>query len=222
VRATEPPAIAVTSERSLVAEAVGAALSGSNLDVVQISWPGDRRDPDAGWPPGTAPPEQGLMLCDLAPSTVAAARWVVSRYPARWLLLTDAPRGPMWGAMLEVGVVKILRSSTTMADLLDVIDALRAGTVGEDRSDRDELVAMWREDQAERAAARARVNSLTRRELEVLQLLHLGLTVGQISERNEVAPSTVRSQVRSVLRKLGVNSQLAAAAHFEKWGGDGP
>jgi DNA-binding CsgD family transcriptional regulator len=30
----------------------------------------------------------------------------------------------------------------------------------------------------------------------------------------------VRSQVRSVLSKLGVKSQLAAVAHFDKWRGD--
>jgi DNA-binding NarL/FixJ family response regulator len=62
------------------------------------------------------------------------------------------------------------------------------------------------------------MSALTPRELEVLRLLHGGYTVAQIAERNDVAPSTVRSQVRSVLRKLGVNSQLAAAAHYERWG----
>jgi DNA-binding NarL/FixJ family response regulator len=216
-RLDTPILIAVTSDRSLVADAVSAALSGSNVSVVRVPWPGERRLRDAGWPAGMEPPELALMLCDLDPASVEAARWVVWRYPTRWLLLTDAPRGPLWGAMLEAGVAGILRSSTTVADLLDVIAALREGTV-DGQPDHDELVEAWRQVQLERAEAQARVSSLTQRELEVLRMLHSGHTVRQIAEINGVAPSTVRSQVRSVLRKLGVNSQLAAAAHFEKWG----
>jgi DNA-binding NarL/FixJ family response regulator len=211
-------AIAVASDRSLVAEAVGAALSGGNFDVVQIPWPRDRRDRGAGWPEDTDYPEQALMLCDLDPSCLDAARWLVRRYPTRWLLLTDAPRGPLWGAMYEAGVARILQSGTTMADLLAAVAALHEGVVGNTRADRDELVELWRRAETERAAARDRMSSLTPRELEVLRLLHGGYTVAQIAERNDVAPSTVRSQVRSVLRKLGVNSQLAAAAHYERWG----
>jgi DNA-binding NarL/FixJ family response regulator len=212
-----PPAIAVTSDRSLVAEAVSAALAGSNLAIVRIPWPGDRREHSAGWPPLSSPPDLALMLCDLEPSSVRAARWLVATYPSRWLLLTDAPKGPLWGAMLEVGVAGILLSSTSMADLMDAITAVRHGAGGGCPIDRDELVEAWRRDQAERAESRARMSSLTRREFEVLRLLHLGRTVRQIADSHAVAPSTVRSQVRSVLRKLGVNSQLAAAALFDKW-----
>lgn len=211
-------AIAVASDRSLVAEAVGAALSEGDLEVVQIPWPRDRRDRGTGWPTDTDPPAQALMMCDLDPSCIDAARWLVRRYPSRWLLLTDAPRGPLWGAMYEVGVARIMQSGTTLADLLATVTALHEGAAGNARGDRDELVELWRHAEAERAAARTRMSSLTPRELEVLRLLHGGYTVAQIAERNDVAPSTVRSQVRSVLRKLGVNSQLAAAAHFERWG----
>jgi DNA-binding NarL/FixJ family response regulator len=215
------PVVGVASDRSLVAEAVGAALAGSNVSVVRIPWPGDRREPGPVWSLDSPPPSVGLLLCDLEASTVRTARWLVSRYPTRWLLLTDAPHGLLWGAMLEVGVAGILPSSTTIADLLDAIAALGNGVSGTlTPADRDELVEAWRRDQAERADARARMHSLTRRELEVLRLLHHGRTVRQIAELHDVAPSTVRSQVRSVLRKLGVSSQLAAAALLEKWGDD--
>jgi DNA-binding NarL/FixJ family response regulator len=215
-----PVVVAVASDRSLVADAVSAALSGSNLVIVRVPWPGDRPERDCGWPPGTDPPELALMLCDLDPPSVEAARWVVASHPTRWLLLTDAPRGALWGAMLEAGVARILPSSTSIADLFDIITVLRGGAADDDQRDRDELVEAWRRLQPERAEARARLHSLTQRELEVLEMLHLGHTVSEIAELNGVAPSTVRSQVRSVLRKLGVNSQLAAVAHLERWGGD--
>jgi DNA-binding NarL/FixJ family response regulator len=212
-------AIAVASDRSLVADAVGAALSGGNLVIERISWPGDRRKRDAGWSSEGAAPGLGLMLCDLQPSSVGAAFWVLGRYPTRWLLLTDAPRGPLWGAMFEAGVVRILPSSTTMADLMHIIEVLRGESAEEGLAGRAELVEEWRQDQFDQTEARSRISSLTRREFEVLRQLHLGLAVREIAEQNGVAQSTVRSQVRSVLRKLGVNSQLAAAAQFDKWDG---
>lgn len=210
--------VAIASDRSLVAEAVAAALRGGNLDTVQVPWPGRNRDPDAGWPEGSPRPEQALMLCDLEVASLEAAQWLVQRYPAQWLLLTEAPRGPLWGAMFELGVARILPSSTTMADVMHAIMALRQGATGNPLAERAELVRRWRRRQAERAVARARMSGLTEREVQVLRMLHLGFTVVQIAAHHGVAPSTVRSQVRSVLRKLGVNSQLAAAAHYEKWG----
>lgn len=214
------PLIAVTSDRSLVADAVGAALTGNGFAIVRIPWPSALPERAPGWPPGTDVPELGLILCDLDPAAVDAARWVAASYPTRWLLLTDAPRGPLWGAMIDAGVVAILESSSTFADVLDAIAALRKGGLEYELSDRNGLVEAWRREQAERADARAKLSLLTHREREVLLMIHLGHTVGEIAAMNGVAPSTVRSQVRSVLRKLGVNSQLAASALFEKYGGE--
>jgi len=217
--AAAPIVIAVASDRSLIADAVSAALSGSDTVIVPVPWPSHRVE-RVGWPPSTDPPALALMLVDLDRSALEAARRLVASRPARWLLLTDTPRGPLWGAMLEAGVTNILPSSTTMADVQGIIAGLRAGVVTEGPPDRDELLGAWRRVQALRAEAGARLNSLTRREREVLQMLHLGQTVVEIAEGSGVAPSTVRSQVRSVLRKLGVNSQLAAVAFFDQWDAD--
>ena len=57
-----------------------------------------------------------------------------------------------------------------------------------------------------------RVGSLTPREHEVLTLLHAGEPVAQIAQLLGVSPATVRTQVKAVLRKLQVNSQLGAVA----------
>jgi predicted ATPase/DNA-binding CsgD family transcriptional regulator len=51
---------------------------------------------------------------------------------------------------------------------------------------------------------------LTVREIEVLQLVSLGLTDAQIAERLVISPRTVEAHVRSVLNKLGVNSRTSA------------
>ena len=61
--------------------------------------------------------------------------------------------------------------------------------------------------------------SLTGREADVLAGLMNGLAATEIADRSFVSLSTVRSQIRSVLAKLGVHSQLAAVAmaHQSGW-----
>jgi two-component system nitrate/nitrite response regulator NarL len=53
---------------------------------------------------------------------------------------------------------------------------------------------------------------LTRREQEVLSALMRGAKARDICVQSYVSMPTVRSQIRSILMKLGVTSQLAAVA----------
>jgi DNA-binding NarL/FixJ family response regulator len=53
---------------------------------------------------------------------------------------------------------------------------------------------------------------LSRREQEVLWALMHGVSAREIAKQSYVALPTVRSQIRAVLSKLGVSSQLAAVA----------
>ena len=65
----------------------------------------------------------------------------------------------------------------------------------------------------------ARLDLLTTREREVLAHLMLGRTVREIAARSVVSEATVRTQVKSILAKLEVTSQLAAVglAHHVGW-----
>ncbi|WP_405968562.1 response regulator transcription factor [Streptomyces sp. NBC_00015] len=62
-----------------------------------------------------------------------------------------------------------------------------------------------------RSAARARVDSLTTREREVLAFLGGGLSNGQIARRLHVVEGTVKAHVSSILARLGVDNRAAAA-----------
>ncbi|MEE1942435.1 response regulator transcription factor [Streptomyces sp. TRM 70361] len=62
-----------------------------------------------------------------------------------------------------------------------------------------------------RSAARARVDSLTAREREVLAFLGSGLSNGQIARRLHVVEGTVKAHVSSILARLGVENRAAAA-----------
>ena len=55
--------------------------------------------------------------------------------------------------------------------------------------------------------------ALSRREREVLEQLHFGLTNRQIAERLGISPNTVNKHVQKVLRKLGVGNRILAVMH---------
>ena len=64
------------------------------------------------------------------------------------------------------------------------------------------------------ATPRARkIGPLTAREREVLQLTASGLSDAEIASRLVVSPRTVHAHLRSIYRKLGVNSRADATRH---------
>ena len=60
---------------------------------------------------------------------------------------------------------------------------------------------------------RTRFNQLSRRELQVLDHLQLGLTNRQIAQRLFVSTNTVNKHVHQVLRKLDVTNRVQAAIY---------
>jgi DNA-binding NarL/FixJ family response regulator len=61
-------------------------------------------------------------------------------------------------------------------------------------------------------AASARLNDLTDREKEVLDLLTQGCTNRQIAEQLAISANTVKKHVDHILQKLGVSNRSAAVA----------
>ena len=59
---------------------------------------------------------------------------------------------------------------------------------------------------------RARLARLTVRERDILEMLKAGRSAAEIARRGVVSEATVRTQIRSILAKLEVSSQVAAVA----------
>jgi DNA-binding NarL/FixJ family response regulator len=64
--------------------------------------------------------------------------------------------------------------------------------------------------------------SLTRREADVLNGLSRGLTNVEIAAELNVNPSTVKSHVRTLYRKLGVSNRTQAAVQYLSEARSGP
>jgi DNA-binding NarL/FixJ family response regulator len=62
---------------------------------------------------------------------------------------------------------------------------------------------------------------LTRRQLEVAQLLAEGLRNGDIAERLGISAHTVRRHMEAILRRLNVSNRAAAAKELRNGRADG-
>ena len=88
-------------------------------------------------------------------------------------------------------------------------------------AERASLLNEARLERARQQAQLAPFERLSEREAEVLGEIAQGHSVSAIARASVVSEATVRSQVRSILTKLGVGSQLEAAAlaHGSGWVG---
>jgi two-component system, NarL family, nitrate/nitrite response regulator NarL len=113
---------------------------------------------------------------------------------------------------LEAGAIGLASKAESFASVLEKVRKAADGEVVTPVGDRAVYVA---ELQAHRSAERARTapfEALTRRERQVLGMMMDGSSADKMARESFVSMATVRTQIRSVLQKLGVNSQLAAAA----------
>ncbi|MGA5406917.1 response regulator [Streptomyces lavendulocolor] len=119
--------------------------------------------------------------------------------------------------------VLVLTTYDTDADILAAVEAGASGYLLKDAPP-EELAAAVRTAAAGRSALapavahrlmdrmRTPAEALTRRELEVLQLVGEGLSNQQISKRLFLSQATVKSHLVHVYAKLGVDSRTAAVA----------
>jgi DNA-binding NarL/FixJ family response regulator/signal transduction histidine kinase len=101
-----------------------------------------------------------------------------------------------------VGAVRRLRAGETLMPLEEVVELLRFASARRD----------------EEYEARQAIESLTPREIEVLQALADGLDSRQIAERLHISLRTERNHMTSILAKLGVHSQLQALVLAQRHG----
>lgn len=133
------------------------------------------------------------------------------------VVLTTAPRGGLWGALLEAGAVAVLSASTGSDAIEDALRDAAEGRHGHTPGEVDGLVTQWHLLREAHERMHRLVRSLTAREHEVLELLYDGATVTEIAAHFGVAQATVRTQVKSILRKFEVGSQLAAVAAYDRY-----
>jgi two-component system nitrate/nitrite response regulator NarL len=140
------------------------------------------------------------------PDGLDAARMIRERCPATAVLVLSGLDDPaILAKATELGVAGVLRKDQNVDRIAGALDVIASGGV------------VYGPVKAHTTRSRSKhryhpVRDLTSREKEVLRRIVAGQSTKQMTHEMNVAPSTLRTYVKSMLTKLGAHTRLEAAA----------
>jgi len=158
-------------------------------------------------------PDVVLLDLYLADGLSGISLMPMLRAPGRTVIVLTAETEPtILARALEAGADAVLGKTVPFPQLIREIVAIPRGQSVEAGIRRSQVMHEARVAARERSRRLAPFAALTPREEAVLSMLVDGIQAADIAEASYVSLSTVRSQIRSILAKLGVGSQLAAVS----------
>jgi DNA-binding NarL/FixJ family response regulator len=118
----------------------------------------------------------------------------------------------LWGA-IEAGAAGFVLKDTTADDLISGVRAVAGGGAWFDPAVAPRVLAGYRTLVAPARRTAQRLEELTDREHDVLQLLSRGATNAEIAAILHVGEATVKTHVGSIFSKLGVRDRAAAIVY---------
>ena len=193
--------VLLCDDHQLFAEALGDALSARGDDVVLTTSPdhavalAQEHQPavcvmDRSFPEGDVGAEAARRVLAVSPRTAV-------------LMLTGSAEPAAARAAIGVGVRGFLRKDEPLPHIVTALDQLADGLLVVDP-------AVLRPEVSR--SSRPLPSTLTAREQEVLERMVHGESGQAMATALDVSYSTMRTHVQNVLGKLGVHSQLEAAA----------
>lgn len=143
----------------------------------------------------------------------------LAREGANVVVVTASNDRGRWGACVRQGARKVLSKGRPLQETLSTVRRLHQGLPVMNSEELESLLDAWRSERMVTDDMRRRLELLTPREKQVLASLIEGHNVREIARIGVVSEATVRTQVKSILGKLEVSSQLAAVglAHHVGW-----
>jgi DNA-binding NarL/FixJ family response regulator len=213
-------AILIVDDHELVATSLVLSLRSQGLPAHH----GDPRGGAAGVLTASAEHPPGLVLLDLdlgrddAGRRVDGVPLVAPLRAAGWqvVILSGSADHARIGAGLAEGATAWLPKNAPFPALLAAVRDAFAGRPVMPPARRAQFIELHRRRSGEQNELRGRIGRLTPREREVLALLADGRRAQAVAEHFVVSLATVRTQIRAVLTKLEVGSQLEAVALYRK------
>ena len=170
--------------------------------------------------------EPGLLVLDLdlgrddLGTPIDGVTLIPALRAAGWrvLVLSSSSNAVRVGSALAAGGFVWVSKNAPFPVLLTAIREARAGRSVLPPDQRERLIGLHRRHERERRELADRLERLTPREREVLAQLASGRRADAIAKHFVVSVPTVRTQVRAVLSKLEVGSQLEAVALYHRVG----
>jgi DNA-binding NarL/FixJ family response regulator len=213
-----PNRVALVDDHRFLVQSLVLALRAEGHDALAVDTDGDVLAQVEDWHPSVVvldlQLENGVRGDDLIAALATHDRLVV--------VLTAENDLARWGACLMRGAHGVIAKTAPLEDVVSAVSAAARGLPVVSEADR--MAWLRANDHARREAEKSNVpfRRLTPREQEVLAALVDGQPAAVIADRAVVSEATVRSQIRAVLRKLGVASQLQAVAKARRAGWSGP
>ena len=134
------------------------------------------------------------------------------------VMLTGETDRFMLASCLEAGALGWIGKGSGLEEVVASIEDAVAGRTLIGCATREALLDELRSHRASLGRALSPFQRLTSCEQRVLGALIEGMSAEEIAEAHFVALTTIRSQIRAILHKLGVRSQLAAVAQANRAG----
>ncbi|HEX4470506.1 MAG TPA: LuxR C-terminal-related transcriptional regulator [Nocardioides sp.] len=220
---TSPWRVTVVDDHSLFAEAVVLALRGPSLHAQCVVPDGETTFAQLARAIVSSNPD--LVLLDLDLGVVGDVMKLVTVLAGSGIsivVVTGSTDRVRHGEALSSGARSVIAKTSPFAEIVDTAGRIRNGLPAMPRGERDELLASYRAVAESQRELRQRFHLMTRREAEVLGRLMAGEQVTEIARARFVSESTVRTQVKSILAKLQVSSQLTAVGLAHKLGWQPP
>jgi DNA-binding NarL/FixJ family response regulator len=128
------------------------------------------------------------------------------------LIVTGSNDESSIAAAVARGAIGLVQKSSGFNVLLGAVLTAARGKPVMSAAERARWLELHKRYRARDRELTQRLSRLSPREREVLNLLAEGQRAAAIAERFVVSMTTVRTQIRSILAKAGVNSQLEAVA----------
>jgi DNA-binding NarL/FixJ family response regulator len=143
----------------------------------------------------------------------ATRRVVASDSPARIIILTTHDVDEYVFEALRAGASGFMLKDVRPADLVEGIRVVARGDALLAPSVTRRLLDRFAAGLTEPAPAPGHLDELTEREVEVLRLVALALSNGEIAKRLVLTEATVKTHVSSVLRKLDLRDRVQAVVY---------
>jgi DNA-binding NarL/FixJ family response regulator len=204
--------VALVDDQAIVRAGLARILSPADGFEVVAECPDGRRAVEE-----LPPVRPDVVLMDIRMPALdgveATVRLRALEDPLQVLVLTTFGEDEvLWGA-IEAGASGFVLKDSSAEDLIAAARAVAGGGAWFDPGVAPRLLDRYRRVVAPAARDATRLDLLTEREHDVLQLMARGASNAEIGEALHVAEATVKTHVGSIFAKLGVRDRAAAIVY---------
>lgn len=200
------PRVALVDDHRLMAQSLGLALQEAGYEAVLIHPEADVAAQVRAWRPD-------VLLLDLDLGQLSGLDLLPElRTVCPVVVVTAETDTACWGACIIAGAAGVVSKSGPIDAVVTAVVAVLDGRPAVAEDDKLRWLRAHEHQTREQERNLAPFRRLTQREEQVLAAVLDGQPAAEIARTAVVSEATVRTQIRAVLTKLGVGSQLQAAA----------